>query len=263
MSSRFLRRIDLRTPKVILALVLREMSTTYGKSVGGYFWAIAAPVLGIVLLTTLFSFLVKSPPLGTSFALFYATGIVPFLMYNSISSKVAMSVKFSKALLVYPRVTYLDALVARFLLVALTQMLVAYILFTYLMATSDTRTIVDFNAIGLAILMAMGLGLGIGTFNCLLFSVFPTWINIWSVINRPMFLISGVIFTFESLPEGISKYLWYNPLIHMTGQMRKGFYPTYTGDYISVPYVATWALLPALIGLFFLRRYHKKILNEL
>lgn len=246
-----------------MALILREMSTTYGKSVGGYFWAIAAPVLGIVLLTTLFSFLVKSPPIGTSFALFYATGIVPFLMYNSIVGKVALSVRFSKALLVYPRVTYLDALVARFLLVALTQMLVAYILFTYLVVTSDTRAIVDFNAIGLSILMAMGLGFGIGTLNCLLFAVFPTWSNIWSVITRPMFIISGVIFTYDSLPEGIAKYLWYNPLIHVTGQMRKGFYPNYSGDYISVPYVAAWALLPALVGLFFLRIYHKKILNEL
>ncbi|OSP56816.1 ABC transporter permease [Pseudoruegeria sp. SK021] len=263
MTSRLMRRLDFRTPRVIAALVLREMSTTYGRSAGGYFWAIAEPVAGTVLLTAVFSFLAKSPPLGNNFALFYASGLVPFLMYSTVASKVAMAVKFSKPLLVYPRVTYLDAIIARFLLAALTQILVMYLLFTYLLMSSDTATVIDFDAIGLAILMAMALGVSIGTLNCLLFSVFPVWANLWSVLNRPLFLLSGVIFTYELLPESMAKVLWFNPLLHLTGKMREGFYPTYSPNYISLPYYAAWCFVPLVIGLFFLRRYHKKILNEL
>ena len=41
--------------RTIGALVMREMSSTYGKSTGGYLWVILEPIAGIVLLTVIFS----------------------------------------------------------------------------------------------------------------------------------------------------------------------------------------------------------------
>lgn len=257
------RILGLRTYRVISALVLREMSTTYGRSAGGYLWAIAEPVAGVVLLTAVFSLVLRSPPIGTSFALFYATGVIPFTMYMTISGKTSQAVKFSKQLLVYPRVTFFDAVVARFILNGLTQVLVGCILMTYLLATSDTRMVLDFNAMGLAVLLSLLLGLGIGSLNCLLFSIVPTWARFWAILNRPLFIISGIFFIFDNVPDAFAKYLWFNPLIHVVGLMRQGVYPTYVGEYISVTYVCIVSGVSGVIGLFFLRRYHKKILNEL
>ena len=71
------------------------------------------------------------------------------------------------------------------------------------------------------------LGLGVGTLNCVLFGFFPTWSNIWKVLTRPLFILSGLFFTFESLPASIQAVLWYNPLIHVVGLMRAGFYGSY------------------------------------
>jgi capsular polysaccharide transport system permease protein len=34
--------------RTIVALIMREMATSYGRSPGGYIWAIAEPVAGIV-----------------------------------------------------------------------------------------------------------------------------------------------------------------------------------------------------------------------
>jgi capsular polysaccharide transport system permease protein len=75
--------------RAIGALILREMTATNGRSANGYLWAIAEPVGGILLLTVLFSLGFRSPPIGTNFAIFYATGLVPFMFYQSLSSKVA------------------------------------------------------------------------------------------------------------------------------------------------------------------------------
>ena len=36
--------------RTVVALMLREMATTYGRSAGGYAWAILDPVLGVTLL---------------------------------------------------------------------------------------------------------------------------------------------------------------------------------------------------------------------
>lgn len=251
------------TPRVIFALMLREMNTTYGRSAAGYLWAFAEPVLGIVLLTAAFSIVMRSPPIGTSFALFYASGVIPFLTYLNVSMKTAAAVRFSRSLLVYPRVTFLDAVIARFLLNTLTQLVVAYVIFAYILFSQDTRAALDLNALALGMGMALALGFGIGAINCVIFSVMPSWERVWAIMNRPMFLISGIFFMYDDMPVAVKPILWWNPMIHVVGTMRKGFYPTYPGDYISVPYVLTVAAVPAAFGLFFLRRYHKKILNEL
>lgn len=251
------------TPRVIVALMLREMSTTYGRSAAGYLWAVAEPVVGIVLLTSIFTLFLSSPPVGNSFALFYATGVLPFMMYLTVTNKVAQSIQFSRQLLIYPRLTFLDAVFARFVLNAITQVLVVQIVLVTLLLTQDTRIALDFEAISLSLAMALALAFGVGTLNCLLFAFIPSWQFVWAVLNRPAFLVSGVFFTYDVLPEQVQAFIWYNPLIHVVGQMRVGIYPTYSGDYISPQYVFACAAVPAVAGMFFLRRYHKKILNEL
>ena len=70
-----------RFVRTILALILREMSTTYGRSAGGYIWAVLEPAAGIALLAFAFSLALRAPSLGTNFALFYATGYLPFMLY--------------------------------------------------------------------------------------------------------------------------------------------------------------------------------------
>ena len=73
--------------------------------------------------------------------------------------------------------------------------------------------------------LLMGLlGLGFGTLNCVILGFWPTWRNIWNVLTKPLFFISGMFYTFESLPAKAQAVLWYNPLIHGVGLMRAGFY---------------------------------------
>ena len=87
------------TPRAIVALMLREMATTYGRSPGGYIWAVLEPAAGIALLTAIFSLGFRSPPIGSNFPIFYATGLVPFLAFIDVTNKTAASVTFSKPLL--------------------------------------------------------------------------------------------------------------------------------------------------------------------
>ncbi len=108
----------------VFALVLREMSTTYGRSPGGYIWAILEPVAAIALFSLAFSFMVRHPPLGRSFALFYASGFLPLAAYQALAANVGGAIRFSKPLLAYPTVTYIDAIVARVFLTMLTHTLV-------------------------------------------------------------------------------------------------------------------------------------------
>ena len=58
--------------------------------------------------------------------------------------------------------------------------------------------------------MAAALALGIGTMNCFLISRYQVWQQIWSIINRPLFLVSCVFFLFETIPAPYNDYLWWN-----------------------------------------------------
>ncbi len=246
----------------VSALVLREMSTTYGRSPGGYVWAVLEPVLGTALLTFVFSLAFSSPPLGTSFALFYATGLLPFLMYTDLVTKVMQSIQFSRQLLFYPRVTFLDAIVARFVLALVTNISVMAILFVGIIQLFGLNLILDLPAILSSAAMAASLGLGFGILNCFLMSSFQIWIRVWAILNRPMFIISCIFFLPENLPETYRDILYYNPLVHIVGEMRTGFYPGYEGSYVSHLYVYGFSAVCALLGMALLVKYNRHILNN-
>ncbi|VDC33186.1 ABC transporter permease [Pseudogemmobacter humi] len=250
------------TLRCIGALMLREMATTYGRSPGGYIWAILEPVAGIFILTAASSFMMARPPIGTSFELFYATGMLPFFMFNMICSRVGTAIIFSKPLLAYPAVTYVDALIARFIVNFLTELLVFFIVMTILMLNFDTRAVLDYGMIAKGLAMVALFSFSLGTLNAWLFMRFHVWHVLWSVISRPLFLISGVFFMYEYIPEPLKTWLWFNPVLHCIGMVRAGFYPSYNDSYVSTAYVLLLSLSMLALALLILSRQVKTLLYE-
>lgn len=252
----------LATLRSIAALMLREMATTYGRSPGGYLWAVLEPVGGIAVLTAVFSMALHRPALGTNFPLFYATAYLPFMLYSGLSVRVAQAIQYSRPLFAYASVTHVDAILARFLLALLTQAAVFAIVIAGIHVAYGLRPVFDPPGVLLAFAMAAALGLGLGTFNCTIRTRFPVWDQVWSILNRPIFLISGVFFLYEGLPPAARDWLWFNPVLHVTGAMRHAFYPGYPAAYVSPTYVFGLALGFTATGLLMLGRWHRDLLND-
>lgn len=248
--------------RTITALILREMSTSYGRSPGGYLWAILEPVGGIAILSVAFALIMRHPPLGTNFILFYATGFLPFTLFQDISQNVARCINYSRPLLQYPSVTWVDTLLARLILQCLTGLMIGSLVLGGILLIFETGAVINVGPIFMSVLMAALFGLGVGAVNCTLTGLYPIWSLIWSVITRPLFIASGVLLLLEDLPRWVRDILWYNPLIHITGEMRRGFYPMYAADYVSLPYVFCISLALTALGLVLLGRYHLEILNR-
>lgn len=246
--------------RTITALILREMSSTYGRSPGGYIWAVLEPIAMIMVLSVAFSFLFRQPSLGTNFFLFYATGIMPFRMYQECYQVTTTALRYSKALLVYPVVSFADALFARVILAVLTQLMVSYLVLSGAVMFLDVQLILDFKPILLSFLLAAVLGFGIGTMNCLLYDLFPIWKSFYTAVTRPLLILSAVIYIYEDLPVAAQNLLWFNPLVHITGMSRSGYFTYYEPDYISVIYILLIALPTIFFGMLLLRRNYRKIL---
>lgn len=251
-----------RTSRTLSALILREMSTTYGRTAFGYLWAILEPAAGILLLTLVFSVALRSPALGTSFPLYYASGLLPFMAYLDVGGKITQALRFSRPLMSFPAVTYVDALLARLILNALTQVMVIGMTLAAIIFGFGLDVIINFPVLLSSIFLALLLAFGIGTLNCYLFFRFPIWERIWGIINRPLFFVSCIFFLFETVPEPFSNYLWFNPIVHISGLFRRGIYPGYAADYVSVAYVLGVSLICLLLGLLLLRRHHREMLNS-
>ncbi len=252
--------LGLSSFRAISALMLREMSTRYGRTPGGYLWAFLEPLGMILILSFAFALLARSPALGTSFLLFKATGFMILQIFNVLGGQVGHALTFSKPLLRYPRVTWIDAVIARFLLNSTVVFIVTFLILFGIIAYEQLDVVPKWGAILMAMGLTAALGLGMGCLNSFMFMRFPVWQQIWSISTRPLFLISGVIFLYESMPPLAQSVLWYNPLLHLTGIMRDGFYPMYRPDYISLPFVGTCILVPMVLGLLLLRRHHRNLL---
>lgn len=248
--------------RTITALMLREMSTRYGRTPGGYAWAILEPLAAILFLSLGFSLLIRTPSLGVSFLLFYATGYLPFSLYQTLSNTVARALMYSRPLLKFPAVTWADALLARMILNSLTGVVVAVLLFFGILAVVEHRAVLDLPPVVMSFALATLFGFGVGALNGVLMGLYPLWEVAWSIFTRPLFIASGVLFIYEDLPRVAQDILWYNPLMHITGLLRTGFYPSYQAAYVSQIYVVGCSLVVLTLGLVLMGRFHRDILNR-
>ena len=248
--------------RTVTALIMREMATSYGRTPGGYLWAVLEPVAAIAVLSLVFSLMIRHPPIGINFPLFYATGMVPFALFQGLSGKLAQSINYSRPLMAYPRVTYIDALLARFIVNMMTEIMVAAIVFGGILLTFDTRVIIHIPTIAGALLLGSLIALGVGTLNCYLFMRFPLWQRIWAIVTRPLLLASCIFYVYDFLPRVVREILWYNPLVHVVGLLRHGFYSTYDAYYVSVHYVAGISMAFLVLGLILLRRHQHFLLQS-
>lgn len=248
--------------RVLFALMVREMGAKFGRSWGGYLWAVAEPLGGIVLLAIVFSLAVREPPMGTSFMFFYATGIIPFTIFNSVSRNVGGAVNSNKGLLTYPVVTALDAVFAKCLLELMTMSVVAVVLLWGIIVIEDVHVNLVPASIVLSLVMAGSFGLGVGTLNAVLFGFFPTWKNMWTVLTRPLFIVSGIFFTYEAVPPAFSRLLWFNPVTHAIGEMRSGVFGAYEANYVSFFYVFGLSFGLFIVGAWLLRRHESFLIEQ-
>lgn len=247
--------------RVIFALVAREMSTRYPRGSGGYLWAIATPVLTIMVMSVAFSLLLRKPSLGHSFLLFFATGYLPFHMYTAMVNGVMSAVKYNRPLLQYPAVTPIDTILARAILIFLTEILITTIILTGIIYQAQTPVNLDPLPMAQALLSAAFLGFGAGCMNTVVMAFIPTWERLWPVLTAPLFILSGILFVYEQVPPPFRDWLWYNPLAHLVGRMRSGVFGAYPAYWTNMLYVIGFAAVPMLVGLYLVRRHKSVLIN--
>src|SRR5579863_1714090 len=88
--------------RLLLALMLRDIKTRFGGSEWGFILAIAWPLSHIGVLILFNGAMGRTAPYGESAALWYATGVVPFMAFSYMSRWIMMGIALNKPLLTFP-----------------------------------------------------------------------------------------------------------------------------------------------------------------
>jgi capsular polysaccharide transport system permease protein len=195
-----------------------------------------------------------TPALGKSFPLFFATGYLAFQFYAAMAGFLNGAIKANRTLLSYPNVAPIDTVAARYILQAGTTSVVSFCVLGVILLTVDQPVYLNWPAIIEAAFAATMLGLGTGIFNNVAALRFPLYEQVFNIINRPMFLISGVFFLPDALPGPIRDIVLLNPLVHVVMLFRKGFYPEYRAEMMNMTYLYSFALSILFMGLLLFTR---------
>jgi len=243
---------------VIKALLLREITTRFGSQKLGYFWAVLEPMAMIIVFAVIHSRMGTKTPYDM--AVFLAVSFVSYNMFKSIVLRNLNSFTANKGLFVYKQVKPFDTLVSRTILEINVQIFVAIVLiiigwFLQLdMRVKDLLNVI----LGMAWFALFGFSLSV------LFAVlsyfFENFDKIARLVFLPLFFVSGLFYTAESLPPKIRDILIWNPVFQFE-EMIHGFYFYSLDDrYVNYDYLLMWTLIPLFFGLWLYRKTERKII---
>jgi capsular polysaccharide transport system permease protein len=248
--------------RVVWALMLRETKTLFGKHKLGYLWAVINAAFQVGVFWAIREIGGFQPPHGMSTSAFLLSGFIPWFIFSNGVTDGMKAIWANRSLLTYPQVFPLDPLAARILLQSAVQTLVFALLLALAWGMGQNVEIVNPLALLAGLGLALVLGFGGGTICCAFNLMWPTTEQLVSMVIRVLFFVSGLFFSVVDLPEPAREILYYNPLTHVIEFTRQGFVAGYGEQYISLPYVVSFAFVLLVLGLL-LERYSRRFLDRM
>lgn len=236
------------TCRVIIAIVLRETKTRFGRNKLGFLWALIEPIVYIGVFIAIRSVTRDHIPFGQDFALFIVSGLLTLRTFSAIANRGMGAITSNKALLAYPPVKPLDLVIARTILESLTMGVVWMIFLSILAMTSEEKIIFHPDVFAQAIAALIYLASSVALLHASLAAVFPAWERIWGLTRLPLLLMSAIFYVPKLMPPWFQSILYWNPILHCAEWVRTGIYLTYE-PLLDVRYLLCFSTLTLCIGL--------------
>src|SRR5690606_39975631 len=98
---------------VLYALLLRELSSRFGKSRGGFIWVLVEPMAHLLVPVMIFTFVRGGMVPGVEYPVFLVYGFLPFLLFKTICLQIIDGTNAGQGLLSYRQVMLMDVFVAK------------------------------------------------------------------------------------------------------------------------------------------------------
>ena len=239
---------------VIYALLLRELSSRFGKSRGGFIWVLVEPIAHLLVPVLIMAFIRNRMLPGVEYPVFLVYGFLPFLVFKANCLQIVNGVNTSKGLLSYRQVFLMDVFAAKAMAYVVIQAVVFVIVLTGMALFGfDVLPPRPLELAGV-LLLTMALAFGLGLVLAALASLIPDVRPVIAVMFMPLYLVSGVLFPITRFPDEMLRWMAINPVLHLVELSRvaavEGYVPF---KYLSLEYPVALALVSMTIGLMLYR----------
>ena len=201
---------------LLLDLVSRDVKTKYRRSVLGLLWSILNPLLMMLVLTAVFSNIIRVQVEG-GFALFYLTGYLMFTFISEATSVSMMSIAYAAPLIkkvylpkyIFPLEKCIFSLVN--MLFSLIAFVIVFVVFAAMGKITPSFAMLLFP---LPMIYVFLFAFGISLILSAAYIFFRDLAHIYSVILTVWMYASPIIYPIDILPAWLASVMRFNPLYH-------------------------------------------------
>jgi ABC-type polysaccharide/polyol phosphate export permease len=236
---------------LIWNLVKRNVTARYKRSVLGVLWTLLDPILTMIVMSVVFTALFRrSIP---AFPVYLLSGLLAWNFFTQ-STRSSMNDLVRGGSLI-GRV-YLPSSIFAFTAVGtgLVNFLIScgLLIPLILVYRIPIGASMLFLPVGLVIITAFALGIGLVMSSFVVF--FTDMENIYQILIRLLFYISGIIYSVDMLPAKLQTVITFVPTYHLVAMFRDPLYRSSFPETFSVVYAATCAAAALIVGLWIFTR---------
>tara|TARA_Y100001968_G_C19440804_1_gene762414 strand:+ start:66 stop:1355 length:1290 start_codon:yes stop_codon:yes gene_type:complete len=249
---------------VVDGLVYRELKTRVSQAKFGVIGVFIEPLGQIFMFLILFSLIRGNSKAPLDIILYLASGICLFSVFSDIGIRSANAMIANEALFFYRRVKPIDTVIARTIVEA---GLYSIVFITIIIGCYLIREQIILNDITLLILSCVGLlvfSFGLGIFLMVTAHIYPIVLQLTPIMMRPLWFISGVVISLNSIPQWLRPYISWNPILQSIELVRHAFSTNYVirTDEVSLLYLWKCALVSLCFGLWIYTTNEKRLLTR-
>ncbi|HYZ33276.1 MAG TPA: ABC transporter permease [Crenalkalicoccus sp.] len=238
--------------RVLGALMLREMSSRFGRENLGFLWLFAEPAMLGGAIGALHHLSGHGLPGGVNVAVFWVLGYIPYYLFRGILNRAPVAVVGNQSLLYHRRVTLLDILLSRNLLEG-AAVFGALLGFTLLFGLAlgewprDPPKVVMGMAGMLALANGCALLIAAGSVYT---ELFERLVHLATYLTLPLL---GAFYMVFWLPTELQRAALWIPTVHCFEMLREGQFGTQVPTTWDGVYLLAWIAVLNLFGLAALR----------
>ena len=246
----------------VKALFFREIRTRFGKYRLGYIWSVLEPSSHLVILITIFGYIMHRTMPDISYPACLLHGVIPYFIFSSVATRSVNAIDANRGLFNYRPVRPIDTLLARTLLETIIYIIVYALLMLILAFLGENFSMSKLVLLFTTWLLLIIFSLGTGLIFMVLGQLSPEAEKILPIIIKPVYFISCVMFPIHAVPKEYWHYLLWNPVVHIVELSREAVVPGYVSEGVSLGFLAISSVLILFIGLALYRTYEEKMLTS-
>lgn len=228
--------------RAIMALLLRELKTRFGKYQLGYAWAFIEPLGTIAVIYAVLKAFSGAAYPGISLPVFLGVGAIINSLFVEITNRSIKAIEANSTLFNYRPIRPIDTVIARMLLETILHMSVFTVLAGLFWFFGGDVEVHDLPTLLLVFFLLAMLACGIGILYMLVTDAYSDADKVLPMLNRPLFFISGVFFSVKNIPPEYGALFLWNPLFHAIELTRGAVASSYHVEGVSLTYLAMCAM---------------------